>query len=136
MDRRTALKLLSFGIGSSLISHDLQALVRHGEEPFTCRDFGTDFVWGAATAAYQIEGGWNADGKGPSIWDRYSHEDGRIKGSQTGDVACDFYHRYGDDLKLAKGLNLDAFRFSISWPRILPTGRSPVNQKELIIITA
>ena len=83
MDRRTVLKLLSLSLGSSLISNDLQALARYAEESLRCSDFGKDFVWGAATAAYQIEGAWNEDGKGPSIWDTYSHEAGNIKGNMT-----------------------------------------------------
>ncbi|MEQ9365030.1 MAG: GH1 family beta-glucosidase [Leptospirales bacterium] len=84
-------------------------------------DFGADFVWGAATAAYQIEGGHDADGKGPSIWDEFSRR-GKIKHGHTGDVACDHYNRVSEDDALMNTLGLGAYRFSISWPRVLPDG--------------
>jgi beta-glucosidase len=89
--------------------------------------FPDGFIWGAATAAYQIEGAWNADGKGESIWDRFSHTPGKIANGDTGDTACDHYRRWPDDVALMKALGLRAYRFSISWPRVLPTGRNPVN---------
>ena len=91
-------------------------------------NFPDDFVWGAATASYQIEGAWNEDGKGESIWDRFSHTPGKVEGGDTGNVACDHYHRWRDDVALMEKLGLDAYRFSISWPRILPAGRGEVNQ--------
>ena len=90
--------------------------------------FPKDFVWGAATASYQIEGAWNEDGKGESIWDRFSHTLGKVQNGDTGDVACDHYHRWREDVALMKELGLKAYRFSISWPRILPVGRGEVNQ--------
>jgi beta-glucosidase len=89
--------------------------------------FGADFLWGTATAAYQIEGGVDADGRGPSIWDTFSHQPDRIREAHTGDVACDHYHRSDEDLALAAGLGLDAYRFSISWSRVQPDGRTGVN---------
>src|SRR5206468_3435112 len=89
--------------------------------------FPHDFVWGAATAAYQIEGAWNEDGRGESIWDRFSHTPGKVDNSDTGDVACDHYHRYKEDIALMKQLGLKAYRFSVSWPRVLPTGRGQIN---------
>lgn len=89
--------------------------------------FGADFLWGTATAAYQIEGAVEADGRGPSIWDTFSHQPGRIREGHTGDVACDHYHRWDEDLTLAAGLGLDAYRFSIAWPRIQPDGQSAAN---------
>ena len=89
--------------------------------------FPKDFVWGAATAAYQIEGAPTLDGKGPSIWDTFTHRPGVIEDGTTGDVACDHYHRWRDDVTLMRALNLDAYRFSIAWPRILPAGRGSVN---------
>jgi len=90
--------------------------------------FPSDFVWGAATAAYQIEGAVNEDGRGASIWDTFSHTPGKTKNGDTGDVANDHYHRWRDDIQLMKQLNLGAYRFSIAWSRILPTGRGTVNQ--------
>jgi beta-glucosidase len=93
--------------------------------------FPTDFVWGAATAAYQIEGAWNEDGKGESIWDRFAHTPGKILNGDTGDVACDHYHRYRDDLKLMHDLNLRAYRFSTAWTRVLPQGSGAANLRGL-----
>jgi beta-glucosidase len=89
--------------------------------------FPEDFVWGAATSAYQIEGAVREDGRGESIWDRFSHTPGRVRNGDTGDVACDHYHRYARDIDLMAGLGLSAYRFSVSWPRVMPTGRGPVN---------
>ena len=89
--------------------------------------FPTNFMWGAATAAYQIEGAWNEAGKGESIWDRFSHTPGKILNADTGDVACDHYHRYAEDITLMRQLGLKAYRFSVSWPRVLPTGFGRVN---------
>jgi beta-glucosidase len=93
--------------------------------------FPDGFVWGAATAAYQIEGAWNDDGKGPSIWDEFSHTPGRIVNGDTGDVACDHYHRYREDVALMRELGLHAYRFSISWPRVRPEGTGRANQAGL-----
>lgn len=89
--------------------------------------FPSDFVWGAATAAYQIEGAWNEDGKSESIWDRFCHTPGRIDNGDTGDVACDHYHRWQEDVRLMKEIGLRAYRFSISWPRVLRDGLGPLN---------
>lgn len=91
-------------------------------------NFPKDFVWGAATASYQIEGAWNEDGRGESIWDRFSHTPGKVLNGDTGDVACDHYHRWREDIGLLKELGLNAYRFSIAWPRVLPNGRGAVNQ--------
>ncbi len=93
--------------------------------------FPSDFTWGAATAAYQIEGAWNEDGKGESIWDRFSHTPGKVWQGHTGDVACDHYHRYRSDVALMQTLGLQAYRFSISWPRVLPQGRGRPNPARL-----
>jgi len=90
--------------------------------------FPSGFVWGAATSSYQIEGAWNEDGKGESIWDRFCHTPGHIANGDSGDVACDHYHRWQDDIRLMKELGLTAYRFSVSWPRLLPEGRGRVNQ--------
>ena len=85
------------------------------------------FSLGAATAAYQIEGAARADGRGESIWDRFAHTPGRIARGHTGDIACDHYHRWRSDLDLMASLGLEAYRFSIAWPRVLPAGRRTVN---------
>ena len=90
--------------------------------------FPSDFVWGASTAAYQIEGAWNEDGRGESIWDRFSHTPGKTHNGDTGDVACDHYHRWPEDIALMKQLGLKAYRFSIAWPRIFPQGRGSLNR--------
>jgi beta-glucosidase len=93
--------------------------------------FPDGFLWGAATAAYQIEGAWNEAGKGESIWDRFSHTPGKVLGGDTGDVACDHYHRWRDDIGLMRELSLHAYRLSISWPRVLPEGVGAVNSAGL-----
>jgi beta-glucosidase len=86
-----------------------------------------DFIWGAATASYQIEGATREDGRGESVWDRFSATPGKVRGGDTGEVACDFYHRYRDDVQLMRELGLDAFRFSVAWPRVFPEGRGKLN---------
>jgi beta-glucosidase len=93
--------------------------------------FPHDFVWGAATAAYQIEGGVNEDGRGASIWDTFSHTPGKTDNGDTGDVACDHYHRWREDVRLIQELGLQAYRLSIAWPRIVPQGTGQVNQRGL-----
>ncbi len=93
--------------------------------------FPENFLWGAATASYQIEGAWNKHGKGESTWDRFTHTPGKIKEGHTGDVANDHYRLWKKDIGLMKKIGLQAYRFSISWPRVLPTGRGKVNQKGL-----
>lgn len=93
----------------------------------TIYKFPHDFLWGAATASYQIEGAWDEDGKGESIWDRFSHTPGKIDDKSTGDVACDHYHRYQDDIRLMRQLGLKAYRFSTAWTRVLPAGRGRIN---------
>ena len=94
-------------------------------------NFPTGFLWGAATASYQIEGAWQADGKSESIWDRFAHTPGKISDGSTGDVACDHYHRWRDDIALMRELGLQAYRFSIAWPRVLPNGYGKANQAGL-----
>ncbi len=91
--------------------------------------FPQGFLWGMATASYQVEGAWNEDGKGESIWDRFSHTVGRVKGGATGDLACDQYHLYPQDIAMLQRLNQKSYRFSISWPRIQPAGTGAPNQK-------
>jgi beta-glucosidase len=93
--------------------------------------FPEGFVWGASTASYQVEGAATADGKGPSVWDTFSHAPGNVRGGDTGDVACDSYHRYREDVALMAWLGLNSYRFSISWPRVQPGGRGAANSKGL-----
>lgn len=93
--------------------------------------FPDGFLWGAATAAYQVEGAVHEDGRGPSIWDVFSHTPGRVIHGDTGDVACDQYHRLEADLDLLVELGIPAYRFSVAWPRILPSGHGAVNQRGL-----
>lgn len=93
--------------------------------------FPPDFVWGTATAAYQIEGGAHDGGRGPSIWDAFSHTPGKVHSGDTGDVACDHYHRWREDIDLIEWLGVDAYRLSISWPRIMPAGTGAINEAGL-----
>jgi len=99
------------------------------ENSFLNKDqFGDDFLWGVSTAAFQIEGAHDADGKGSSIWDVFTSQKGKIKNGHHALTACDFYNSYQNDIDLIRELNIPNFRFSISWPRIMPTGVHPVNQ--------
>lgn len=88
-----------------------------------------DFLWGASTASYQIEGAWNEDGKGLSVWDIFCEKQGAVKNGENGHIACDHYHRYKDDVALMKKLGLKAYRFSVSWSRIMPNGTGEINKK-------
>lgn len=91
--------------------------------------FPKNFLWGAATAAYQIEGAWNEDGKGLSVWDIFCTKDGAINEGHNGETACDHYHRYKEDIAIMSKMGLKAYRFSVSWPRIIPNGIGEINQK-------
>ena len=91
----------------------------------------TDFIWGASTASYQIEGAVDEDGRGESVWDRFCATPGKVRNGDSGAIACDFYRRYPEDIALMRELGLDAFRFSISWPRVIPGGRGAVNEAGL-----
>ena len=93
--------------------------------------FPEKFMWGSATASYQIEGAWNEDGKGESIWDTFCRIPGKIKDNSSGEVADDHYHRFSDDIDIMKSIGLQVYRFSFSWPRILPAGTGTVNKKGL-----
>lgn len=93
--------------------------------------FPAQFIWGAATASYQIEGAWNEDGKGPSIWDTFSHAPGNVSNGDTGDIADDHYHRWQEDIHMMKSMGLKAYRFSIAWSRIFPSGAGDVNSAGL-----
>ena len=93
------------------------------------KEFPKEFIWGASTSSYQIEGAYNIDGKGPSIWDAFSAIPGKTNNGETGQISIDHYHRFKEDVQLMKEMGIKAYRFSISWPRILPNGKGKVNQK-------
>ncbi len=93
--------------------------------------FPENFIWGAATASYQIEGAFNEDGRGLSTWDTFSRQPGRVYGGHTGEIACDHYHRTAEDIALMKELGLKSYRFSVAWPRIMPDGEGQVNTRGL-----
>src|ERR1700757_1442567 len=95
------------------------------------RRFPDGFLWGAGPSAYQIEGAVNEDGRGRCIWDVFSHTPGNVRGGDTGDVACDSYHRIAEDVACLAELGASAYRFSIAWSRVLPSGRGAVNQAGL-----
>jgi beta-glucosidase len=114
---------LAAGLSPRLLAESLIA-----DPALKAADFGKDFLWGVATAAYQIEGAWNADGKSPSIWDTFSHKKGKIKTGENGDVACDFYHNYPQDIANIKSMNFGVNRFSLAWTRIKPDGIGRINQ--------
>ena len=115
--------LAGLGMVSPAIAQDSRIIA--APEPAR---FPSGFIWGTATSAYQIEGAVHEDGRGPSIWDTFSHTPGRTAGGESGDIAVDHYHRYRDDVALMAGLGLTAYRFSVSWPRVQPTGRGPAVQ--------
>jgi beta-glucosidase len=97
----------------------------------TTPSFPTGFLWGAAASAYQIEGAWNEDGRGPSVWDAFAHRPGKVWQGHTGDVAADHYHRWAGDVDLMAQIGLQAYRFSVSWPRVQPQGAGQVNERGL-----
>jgi beta-glucosidase len=136
---RTRRSFLEFAAGSSLgasvtsieTAGTTATTPQAAGQPHAASEFPKGFFWGTATSAYQIEGAWKEDGKGPSIWDTYAHTPGKIKNGDTGDVANDHYHRYKEDVKLMKDLGATAYRFSICWPRIFPEGTVKPNAKGL-----
>ncbi len=133
MNRRDFVRLSSIlGAGALLpIHNDLSAMLLNNPG-FSKADFGPDFKWGVAAAAYQIEGAWDADGKSPSVWDHFTqHRKHKIKNGDNGNISCDFYNRYDSDIALIKDMNFKVFRFSTAWTRILPDGYGKVNQKGL-----
>lgn len=131
MKRREALRRFMLIGGGLALAPYASAITLPENLSYTAADFGEDFLWGSATAAYQIEGAWNVDGKGPSIWDTFSHKRGNVMNFDNGDVACDFYNNYASDIGLIKEMNMDVFRFSTAWSRVLPQGTGQVNQKGL-----
>src|SRR4051812_19699721 len=108
---------------SSSIAHAAQTRPTRTQPTQSSRRFPADFVWGAATAAYQVEGAVEADGRGESIWDRFTATPGKILNGDDGRVACDSYNRHAVDVDLMRALGLDAYRFSVAWARVLPEGR-------------
>lgn len=129
MNRREAVRRTLLGGAGLALAPYASGLTLPKDVGFTAAEFGKDFLWGVATAAYQIEGAWNVDGKGPSIWDTFTHKRGNIDNHENGDVACDFYHSYDSDIDLIRQMNMDVFRFSTAWSRVLPEGTGTVNQK-------
>ncbi|MHA4845904.1 GH1 family beta-glucosidase [Flavitalea antarctica] len=95
---------------------------------FSKADFGDNFAWGISSAAFQIEGAWNQGGKGVSIWDEFSHKKGKIRNGDTADISCDFYHKFPQDLTLMRSMNIQHFRFSLSWSRIFPAGTGNISK--------
>jgi beta-glucosidase len=116
--------MTSLPLPASLELSPVQRTAKHPSLP-------RGFIWGVSTSSYQIEGGADADGRGPSIWDGFCREPGRITNGDTGDVACDHYHRYAEDIALMRELGVGAYRFSVAWPRVLPAGRGAANEAGL-----
>jgi beta-glucosidase len=131
LTRRDLAKVTASAALGSLAKNTEEAAAQPRENQASMRSFPSGFLWGTATASYQIEGAWDEDGKGESIWDRFAHTPGKIKNGDTGDVALDHYHRYKEDVQLIKALGAKAYRFSISWPRIFPDGTGAPNPKGL-----
>lgn len=130
MNRKDFLKLAALGSVPFFLQPN-KTFAALSELGMSRHDFGQNFKWGVATAAYQIEGAWNADGKGPSVWDTFTHKKGKVKNRENGDVACDFYNRYAEDIAFIPYMNMDVYRFSLAWSRIFPQGKGQVNQKGL-----
>jgi beta-glucosidase len=131
LTRRDLAKTTGSAAIGSLLTTTGEAVAQSRENQQSMRSFPNGFLWGTATASYQIEGAWNEDGKGESIWDRFAHTPGKTKNNDTGDVALDHYHRYREDVQLIKALGAKTYRFSISWPRIFPEGTGAPNLKGL-----
>lgn len=121
--RNTILAALAAGVAPSVSAKSFFA------DPLNRTAFGDDFLWGVATAAYQIEGAWNVDGKSPSVWDTFTHKKGKIRDNQNGDIACDFYNRYPEDIANIRSMNFDVNRFSLAWTRLKPEGTGFINPK-------
>jgi beta-glucosidase len=141
MDRRRFLNLSAAAAGAGLLARGRFAAVAQEQEAnvpgavsateIAAARFPDGFLWGLATAAFQVEGAWKDDGKGESIWDRFAHTTGKIKGAATADVACDEYHLFREDIGILQRLQQKSYRFSVSWPRIQPMGRGTANAKGL-----
>lgn len=135
MNRRDLITSALALAGSATLAHpaDAKSSQKSSQKSskFVEGSFPTGFLWGAATAAYQVEGAYNADGKGESIWDRFVLAPGKIKNGDTGNVACDSYHKFAEDIALLKAMNLKTYRFSTAWTRIQADGTGPANPKGL-----
>ena len=133
MKRRDWIKINGLGLTSFFLPANkaFSFLANHqlNTPHFSSTDFGTYFLWGAACASYQVEGAWNIDGKGPSVWDTFTHKKGMVHNNEHGDKASDFYHRYKEDIALLKKMNFGVFRFSLSWSRLFAHGTGEVNKK-------
>ena len=127
--RRAVMQLA--GAGTLAAGAATPALTATADSAGVALAFPRGFFWGGATSAYQIEGAWNEDGKGPSIWDRFTHMPGKIRNGDTGDTALDHYHRFKDDVQSIRALGIKTYRFSISWPRLFPDGAGEPNAKGL-----
>jgi len=128
VNRRQFLARSAAAVGAAAVGGAVGTAAPTPREIASAR-FPDGFLWGMATASYQVEGAWNEDGKGESIWDRWTHTTGRIRGAGTGDIACDHFHLYPRDIAILKQLHQKSYRFSIAWARIQPSGRGAVNQK-------
>lgn len=128
MDRRQLLKLSALA-SAGLLLNPKNIMAQVLANSFTKADFGKDFLWGVATASAQIEGAWDVDGRSPSIWDTFCEKKGKISDKSNNKIACDFYHKYKEDIALMASLNIQVNRFSVSWSRVLPYGTKHVNQR-------
>ena len=128
MNRRRAVKFLAMA-GIALPQLPANAFKKIFSPALTRNDFGKDFRWGVSTASFQMEGAFDADGKSKSIWDTFTEVPKKIKTGENAQTACDFFHRYDEDISLIHDLGFDAFRFSLAWTRVLPNGTGQINQK-------
>ncbi len=129
MNRSDFLKILGTGVSGLYLSSWIAKAFQSDPE-LTKEMFGPSFLWGITTSAFQSEGAWNTDGKGESIWDRFTHEkESRIKDRSNADITSDFYHLYKNDISLVNDLNFKNFRFSVAWSRVMPEGTGRVNEK-------
>jgi beta-glucosidase len=120
----------SFKRKKKKIYHTVDPNIPHRRtEEIVTSEFGNKFIWGAASSAFQTEGAWNIDGKGESIWDSFTYVKGKVENNENAETATDFYHNYATDIELVREMNFNSFRFSLSWPRILPEGKGQINQK-------
>jgi beta-glucosidase len=134
VSRRTFAKVagaVAIASTANLTAFGSEAVTTQTGQGDALRSFPQGFIWGTATASYQVEGAVKEDGRGPSIWDTFSHTPGRTVNNATGDVANDHYHLYKGDVQLMKALGVKAYRFSIAWPRVFPNGDGPPNPKGL-----